>query len=178
MTPPLAPLARGGRDTGSERLMGPREVAQATGVSTDTLRHYERKGLLPGVHRTAAGYRRYSAAAVERVLVIQRALVVGFSLTDLGRVLKQRDRGGAPCQSVRELVGRHLAGLEHRIEELLALRDELRGLTADWDARLKTTAPGKPARLLDTLATAATIERARERRQKTGDRRQDKEQRT
>ena len=144
--------------------MGPREVAQATGVSTDTLRHYERKGLLPGVHRTTAGYRRYSAATVDRVLLIQRALVVGFSLADLGRVLKQRDRGGAPCHSVRELVGRRLASLERRIEELLLLRDELRGLTADWDARLKTLAPGKPARLLDTLAGAETIERARRNR--------------
>ena len=63
--------------------MGPRDVARTTGVSTDTLRHYERKGLLPGVTRTAAGYRRYSAATVERVLLIQRALVVGFSLADL-----------------------------------------------------------------------------------------------
>ena len=81
--------------------MGPREVARTTGVSTDTLRHYERKGLLPGVTRTAAGYRRYSAATVERVLLIQRALVVGFSLADLKRVLGVRDRGGAPCQSVR-----------------------------------------------------------------------------
>jgi DNA-binding transcriptional MerR regulator len=71
--------------------MGPREVARTTGVSTDTLRHYERKGLLPGVTRTTAGYRRYSAASVERVLLIQRALVVGFSLADLGRVLSVRD---------------------------------------------------------------------------------------
>ena len=144
-----------------ERLLGPREVAQATGVSTDTLRHYERKGLLPGVHRTPAGYRRYSPASVDRVLLIQRALVIGFSLADLGRVLKQRDRGGAPCQSVRELVGRRLVTLERRIEELLALRDELRSLTVDWDARLKTSTAGKPVRLLDTLAGAATIERAR-----------------
>ena len=72
--------------------MGPRDVARTTGVSTDTLRHYERKGLLPGVTRTAAGYRRYSAATVERVLLIQRALVVGFSLADLKRVLAVRDK--------------------------------------------------------------------------------------
>ena len=113
--------------------MGPRDVARATGVSTDTLRHYERKGLLPGVTRTAAGYRRYSAATVERVLLIQRALVVGFSLADLKRVLGVRDRGGAPCQSVRALVGERLEGLNQRIEELLTLRDELRLLLAEWD---------------------------------------------
>ena len=76
--------------------MGPRDVAQATGVSTDTLRHYERQGLLPRVTRTAAGYRQYSAAAVERVLLIQRALVVGFSLADLKRVLAVRDKPAPP----------------------------------------------------------------------------------
>jgi DNA-binding transcriptional MerR regulator len=159
----------------TERLLGPREVAHATGVSTDTLRHYERKGLLPGVHRTTAGYRRYSSATVDRVLLIQRALVVGFSLADLGRVLKQRDRGGAPCQSVRDLVGRRLASLERRIEELLSLRDELRELTTDWDTRLKTIPSGQPARLLDTLGGVPTIERARRNRASvTGDRRQER----
>jgi len=102
--------------------MGPRAVAKATGVSTDTLRHYERKGLLPRVARTAAGYRQYSAAAVDRVLLIQRALIVGFSLADLRRVLTVRDRGGSPCVGVRDLVGQRLEQLERRIEEMLALR--------------------------------------------------------
>ena len=109
---------------------------EATGVSTDTLRHYERKGLLPRVTRTAAGYRRYSAATVERVLLIQRALVVGFSLADLKRVLGVRDRGGAPCGSVRCSRRRAPRRLNQRIEELLALRDELRcssrSGTGDW----------------------------------------------
>jgi len=145
--------------------MGPRDVARATGVSTDTLRHYERKGLLPGVTRTAAGYRCYSAATVERVLLIQRALVVGFSLTDLKRVLGVRDRGGAPCQSVRTLVGERLDGLNQRIEELLTLRDELRLLLADWDGRLSKTEQGQRANLLETLGTRAVIEGTRRRRQ-------------
>jgi DNA-binding transcriptional MerR regulator len=145
--------------------MGPRDAARATGVSTDTLRHYERQGLLPGVTRTAAGYRRYSAATVERVLLIQRALVVGFSLTDLKRVLGVRDRGGAPCQSVRALVGERLYGLTQRIEELLTLRDELRLLLADWDGRLSKTAPGQRANLLETLGTRAVIEGTRRDRQ-------------
>jgi DNA-binding transcriptional MerR regulator len=131
--------------------MGPRDVARTTGVSTDTLRHYERQGLLPGVTRTAAGYRRYPVAAVERVLLIQRALVVGFSLDDLKRVLGVRDRGGAPCQSVRALVGERLDGLNQRIEELLALRDDLRRLLTEWDERLSKTAKGERAHLLESL---------------------------
>jgi DNA-binding transcriptional MerR regulator len=145
--------------------MGPRDVARATGVSTDTLRHYERKGLLPRVTRTTAGYRQYSAATVERVLLIQRALVVGFSLTDLKRVLKARDRGGAPCRSVRALVGERLELLNQRIEEMRILRDDLGLLLSEWDGRLAGTPEGKPAHLLETLGTRPVIESTRRQRQ-------------
>ena len=141
--------------------MGARDVARATGVSTDTLRHYERKGLLPGVTRTAAGYRRYSATAIERVLLIQRALVVGFSLADLGRILRVRDKGGAPCQEVRDLVSRRLDELCQRIDRLVALRDELRVVLTDWNGTLANTPHGKRAHLLDNLEARTVIERAR-----------------
>jgi DNA-binding transcriptional MerR regulator len=145
-------------------LLGAKAVALATGVSTDTLRYYERKGLLPRVHRTAAGHRRYSSATIERVLLIQRALVVGFSLADLSRVLSLRDRGGAPCHSVRTLVGERLEALERQMEDLVVLRDELRTLVAEWDSVLARTPAGKPARLLDRLATRPAVERARRKR--------------
>jgi DNA-binding transcriptional MerR regulator len=147
--------------------MGPRDVARATGVSTDTLRHYERNGLLPAVTRTAAGYRRYPAATVERVLLIQRALVVGFSLADLKRVLRVRDQGGAPCRSVRELVGDRLDELNRRIEELTALREELLVVVEEWDARLAETPNGQRAHLLEALASASHIEHTRRGRQAT-----------
>jgi DNA-binding transcriptional MerR regulator len=142
-------------------MMGPKEVARATGVSTDTLRHYERQGLLPRVARTAAGYRQYSAATVQRVLLIQRALVVGFSLADLKRVLTVRDRGGAPCRNVRELIDERLQALDHRIEELLALREELRGILTEWDDRLLRTPPGQRAHLLESLGSKPQIESVR-----------------
>ena len=145
-------------------------AACATGVSTDTLRHYERKGLLPRVHRTASGHRRYSPATIERVLLIQRALVVGFSLNDLSRVLAVRDRGGAPCQNVRVMVGERLNILERQIEDLLVLRDELRRVLAVWDVILAQTPPGKPARLLDGLAARKRIAQALQRRQRPRDR--------
>jgi DNA-binding transcriptional MerR regulator len=143
---------------------GPRDVAQATGISTDTLRHYEKHGLLPGVTRSAAGYRQYSAATVERVLLIQRALVVGFSLADVKRVLAVRDKGGAPCVDVRTLVGQRLEQLNHRIDELLTLRDELQSLLADWDTRLAAITTGERAHLLETLGKSAVVEGARCRR--------------
>ena len=141
--------------------LGPRDVARVTGVSTDTLRHYERQGLLPAVARTDSGYRRYSPAAIERVLLIQRALVVGFSLAELKRVFNVRDRGGAPCRNVRALVGERLDELNRRIEQLVMLREELRALLVDWDAKLAKTPDGQRAHLLDALATKPEIERTR-----------------
>ena len=144
--------------------LGPRAVSRATGVSTDTLRHYERLGLLPGVHRTASGYRSYSPALVARVQVIQRALVIGFSLKDLQRMLAERDKGGAPCRSVRALVGERLAELTQRIEELCALRDDMARMVAEWDRRLAATPAGARAHLLDGLASRAQPASARSRR--------------
>ena len=119
--------------------VGPRAVSAATGVSTDTLRHYERLGLLPRTARTPAGYRRYDPAVISRVQLIQRALVVGFSLKDLASVLRRRDVGEPPCRAVRALVGERLAALEQRLEDLTTLRGEIRRVLQDWDARLAAT---------------------------------------
>ena len=136
----------------TERWLGPRALADACGVSPDTLRHYERLGLLPRTTRTRAGYRRFAPDSVERVLLIQRALTVGFSLRELAAVLERRERGEPPCRRVRALVGERLAALETRLVELTGLRDDMRGLVSDWDARLARTPDGHRARLLDVLA--------------------------
>lgn len=141
--------------------IGPRAVAEATGVSTDTLRHYERLGLLPGTLRSDAGYRRYSPDTIERVRLIQRALAIGFSLKDLSSVLANREKGTPPCRRVRSLVGERLAALESRLVELTGLRDELRVLLRDWDARLAVTPEGQRARLLDMLDGRPALEKAR-----------------
>jgi DNA-binding transcriptional MerR regulator len=141
--------------------MTPGEVARATGVSTDTLRHYEKKGLLAPPARSASGYRRYSTDTVARVRLIQRALVIGFSLNDLARVLRERDGGGAPCRSVRALVTERLADLDARVEALVALRGELRKIVEEWDAQLAGTPAGRRAHLLEGLGERPAIERAR-----------------
>jgi len=137
------------------------ELARLTGVSTDTLRHYERKGLLP-VRRLPNGYRVYGTQAIERVWLIRSALALGFGLEELARVLRVRDAGGTPCQQVRQLAAQRLAELEQLITELCANRDELREVLASWDHRL-TQSQAKPARLLDTLATTSFGNGARSR---------------
>ena len=142
----------------TEAWIGPRALAEAAGVSTDTLRHYERLGLLPSTTRTRTGYRRYPPAMVERVRLIQRALVIGFSLKDLASALGQLDRGLPPCGRVRSLVGERLQALETRLRDLVALRDDMRLLLVEWDQRLAATPAGERARLLDMLAGHAAID--------------------
>jgi DNA-binding transcriptional MerR regulator len=128
------------------------ELARLTSVSTDTLRHYERKRVLPRPSRSPNGYRHYPADAVTRVRLVQRALRVGFSLDELARVLSERERGDVPCRSVRALVAERLADLEVRLRDLATLRGEMRQLLREWDDRLAATPAGKQARLLDLLA--------------------------
>lgn len=135
-----------------DEWLGPSDLARTSGVSTDTLRHYERLGLLCETKRTASGYRRYPQAMIGRVQVIQRALAMGFSLKELAEAFGQRERGGVPCQRVRALVDERLAALEIRLRDLAALRDEMRELIQEWDARLAATPKGQRARLLDMLA--------------------------
>lgn len=118
------------------------EAALASGVSRDTLRHYERKGVLPPARRTSGGYRVYPPDTVERVALVRRALVVGFTLAELARVFRDRDRGRAPCRQVRDLVATRLGDLERRLEELTALRGDLHAMLKAWDEKLRRTTPG------------------------------------
>jgi DNA-binding transcriptional MerR regulator len=139
-------------------------LAHRTGVSTDTLRHYERLGLLPAPPRTGKGYRLYPADSVHRVRLIQCALDVGLTLEDIGRVLTVRDRGGTPCRTVRALAARQLQEVEERIEQLGRFRRDLRRLLRDWDHRLAQTTAGRRAELLDALITTNARPRHPQRR--------------
>lgn len=140
-------------ERGQNQRLRSGELARRTGVSTDTLRHYERKGLL-APRRLPNGYRAYPAEAVERIQLIRRALSVGFTLDELAGIFEERRQGALPCRRVRALAEAKLAAIEAQLRDLALLRDGLRVLLGDWDARLAETPPGEPARLLETLAAA------------------------
>lgn len=127
------------------------ELARLAGVSADTLRHYERKGLLAAPPRAANGYRSYPPEAAERVRLVRRAVALGFTLDELSRIVAERDRGGAPCRGVRALAERKLEGLERRLADLSAARDTLRAVLRRWDDLLARTPEGARAGLLDAL---------------------------
>jgi DNA-binding transcriptional MerR regulator len=118
---------------GRTRRIG--EVAEATGISVEALRFYERRGLLGRPARTASGYRVYDEAVLERLAFIKRAQSIGFSLDEIAEILEMRGRGEAPCVEVREAARRKLAEVDARLRELRRYRNELARTLADWDER-------------------------------------------
>ena len=132
-------------------LISPRELAASAGISTDTLRYYERSGVLPKPARTRAGYRRYPAAATARVALIRRALAIGFSIKQLARVFREKEQGGAPCRKVRAIVAERLSRIDAELASLETLKVDLTELLRDWDAKLAQTPDRQQAKLLESL---------------------------
>lgn len=103
-------------------------LAGSLGLSADTLRYYERLGLLPQAERTASGYRVYGEDAVERLGFISGAKRMGLRLADIKELLDVRDRGQCPCGHTQDLVERRLTEVEAEIRQLSAVRRQLLGL--------------------------------------------------
>jgi DNA-binding transcriptional MerR regulator len=128
------------------------ELARLTGVSCDTIRYYERMGILPESPRTASGYRMYGRDAVERVRLVQRALQLGFTLAELSEILQVRDGGGVPCHRVLTMTEEKLRSLERQVQDLRRTQRYMRQLVRQWRVKLAHTAPDSKAMLLHSLA--------------------------
>lgn len=101
------------------------KLAERVGTSSDTLRYYERIGLLPEPERTPSGYRLYSEEAVERVLFIKRAQRFGLRLEAIGELLEIRERGLCPCGHTRHLLERRLGEIDEEMATLTRLRADI-----------------------------------------------------
>lgn len=104
------------------------DVAGVAGVPTQTIRFYERRGLLPPPQRRANGYRDYEDSAVARLRFIRRSQAAGLTLMEVSSVLALRDAGDAPCTHVQSLLAAKLAEVRDRQRELAALETELEAL--------------------------------------------------
>lgn len=129
------------------------ELARICGVSPDTVRFYERRNLLIPAARTAAGYRVFHPSSIGRMHLIRAGLSIGFSVSELAEILRERNSGGAPCRRVRKLAAEKLGLLEKRLRDLQSWRRELRSTISAWDRTLAKTPRGKQARLLEQLGT-------------------------
>jgi len=128
------------------------EVARLAGLSADTLRHYEKLGLLPKALRTEGGYRLYPPETLDRVRTIQGALRVGFKLSDSPTFSRNVEQAERPANGSAEMASHKLEALDGQIADLMALRDFLSDTVTAWQQRLKSLPPGKRAGLLDSLA--------------------------
>ena len=101
------------------------ELSHRVDVPTQTIRYYERLGLLDAPERTESQYRIYLEEAVERLQFIQKAKLYGLSLDEIKQLIKIRVEGVPPCASLKAMVKKHLDELDYHIQEMLAFRQEL-----------------------------------------------------
>ena len=104
------------------------ELADRAGVSADTVRYYEKEGLLHEPERTESGYRQYDEVAVDRLHFIRGAQTLGLRLGDIKELLAIRDRGACPCGHTRQMLEKRVTEIDDEIRRLKALKRELQSM--------------------------------------------------
>lgn len=126
-------------------------LSSRSGVNVETIRYYERIGLLAKPRRTAGGYRLYRLADIERLAFIRRTRDLGFSLDDVRRLLDLADGKSRSCRRVRDIAAMHLADVRSKLGDLHRMERVLVNLVS---ACADGTLPACP--LLESLAHAPT----------------------
>ena len=111
------------------------KLAEQVGTSADTLRYYERIGLLPEPDRSPSGYRLYGDDAVARVRFIKRAQRFGLRLDEIGELLEVREQGLCPCGHKRRMLERRVAELDEEIAALGRLRHDIQQMVDELPTR-------------------------------------------
>lgn len=104
------------------------DLARATGTKVETIRYYERIGLLPAPGRTSGNYRAYDRKHLNRLSFIRRARELGFSLDKVRELLRLSDQRNRSCGEVDQIARGHLDEVERKIADLEALGEKLRQL--------------------------------------------------
>ncbi|MBL6455823.1 helix-turn-helix domain-containing protein [Belnapia sp. T6] len=125
------------------------ELARATSTKVETIRYYERSGILPSPPRTSGGYRAYGPGHLARLSFVRRGRDLGFSIEQIRALLDLADQRDRPCEAVDAIAREHLAEVERKLADLGALRRELAALIGQ--CRHGTVAE---CRILDALAPA------------------------
>ena len=105
-------------------------LSARTGCKVETIRFYEREGLLPTPARSPGGYRLYSKDHLKRLTFIRRARTLGFSIGEVWKLLKLADERKRPCAEVRVVAGAHLEDVRAKIADLRAMERVLRETVA------------------------------------------------
>lgn len=114
------------------------QLAEAAGVNVETVRYYQRRGLLSTPAKPLGGQRRYSALALERLIFIRNAQKLAFTLAEVERLLATPE--GPGCKALREIAQRKLADLGERMREINRVRRRLRLLIKRCDGNASAEA--------------------------------------
>lgn len=101
------------------------QVAKETGVTVETVRFYEKQGLIAAPQRSDAGYRHYPLDTVKRVQFIKHAKEVGFTLKDIGELLALRQKPGASCADIKLRATQKIEEVDQKLRDLNRIRDAL-----------------------------------------------------
>ena len=101
------------------------ELSRATGINIETIRYYERIGLLPEPDRTAANYRSYGDPHRARLTFVRHSRDLGFAIEEIRSLLDLSDDPARDCSEADRIASRYLAQVEEKIAQLTLLRDEL-----------------------------------------------------
>lgn len=127
------------------------ELSQTTGVDIETIRYYEKEGLLPSPPRQANGYRTYGPAQLERLAFIRHCRVLDMPLSDIACLITFLDSAPTDCNDINHLVDEQLARIRARLESMRVIEKQLMTLRARCDQGHKTTECG----ILNELVAAA-----------------------
>jgi DNA-binding transcriptional MerR regulator len=121
------------------------KLARLAHVNPETIRFYEREGLLPRVPRAHNGYRSYSASSLERIQFVARAKSLGFSLDQIRDLLRIQDAAGPACLSVKTLLAEKLASIHEKKRELERLETQIVSTLQQCNRSLEQNAKGQTA---------------------------------
>jgi MerR family transcriptional regulator, copper efflux regulator len=123
------------RENHNDKLWKIGEVAKQTGIGIETLRFYERSGLLDRPVRTEGGYRLYDEEALLTLEFIKRAQTLGFTLDEIKQIIAESRAGHSPCAEVREIVRERLQELDERMRQMRKYRNALAATLQVWDEK-------------------------------------------
>lgn len=138
------------------RTMQIGKLADQAGVNVQTVRFYERQGLLNTPQRKDSGYRIYSEEDLKRLCFIRHAKSLGFLLKEISEILQMRESGECPCSGVLDMAERHLDEIELQIQQLTRFQDKLRRAVKQWKRSGKQTlSAGAFCALIESTMDAA-----------------------
>lgn len=111
------------------------ELARRSGLRVETLRYYERRGLIPPPDRLPSGYRIYSPEVLQRLAFIRRCKALGFTLEETRDLLQLQQRPECGSAVVKQRVERHIADIRRRVEDLQQMLATLEALSASCDGK-------------------------------------------